>query len=90
LRLRVKVVPGARRSRIAGWLGEALKVAVQAPRERGKANRAVTELLEDALGVAVRLVEGATSPWKTFEVPSLEEAELRRRVAEASRPATPP
>jgi uncharacterized protein len=88
VRVAVKVVPGARRERIAGWLGGTLKVAVTAPPERGRANRAVADLLERTLGVAVRLVEGARSPRKVFEVANLDEEELRARLAAAL--ATPP
>ncbi|MGH7856770.1 MAG: DUF167 domain-containing protein, partial [Candidatus Binatia bacterium] len=81
-RLAVKVVPKSSRDRIAGWVGGALKVCVTAPPERGKANAAVAAALADALGVppgAIRLVSGAASPRKVFEV-DLEETELRRRL----------
>ena len=88
MRLAVKVVPGARRERIAGWLGDALKVTVAAPPERGRANRAVAELLERTLGTTVRLIEGERSPRKVFEVADLDEAAVRRRVAGAL--LTPP
>jgi len=67
----VKVVPGASRDRIAGALGDALKVQVTAPPEGGKANAALCELLAQALGVNVRdvqVVAGATSPRKTVAV----------------------
>ncbi|MFP6608142.1 MAG: DUF167 domain-containing protein, partial [Myxococcota bacterium] len=49
--MRVKVVPGSSRDAIAGWLGEALKVRVRAPAERGKANASVEKIVADALGV---------------------------------------
>jgi uncharacterized protein (TIGR00251 family) len=90
VRLAVKVVPGATRERIVGWLGDALKVTVAAPPERGYANRAVAELLERTLGVAVRLVAGERSPRKVFEVADLDEAAVRQRIlasAAVERPA---
>jgi uncharacterized protein (TIGR00251 family) len=88
VRFSVKVVPGARRERIVGWLGDALKLTVAAPPERGRANRAVAELLERTLGVAVRLVDGERSARKVFEVADLDEAQVRERLAAAL--ATPP
>ncbi|HVP09984.1 MAG TPA: DUF167 family protein [Phycisphaerae bacterium] len=67
----VKVVPGASRDRIMGLLGDALKIQVSAPPERGKANAAVVALLADALGVSARAVavnSGTTSPRKVVLV----------------------
>jgi len=61
----VKVVPGASRDRIAGPLGERLKVQVRQPPEKGKANRALCRLLASALGVKraeVAVVRGDTRP----------------------------
>jgi uncharacterized protein (TIGR00251 family) len=82
MRLSIKVVPKASRDRVAGWMGEVLKVCVTAPPERGKANAAVVEVLAEALGVpraAVRIVAGETSPRKTIEVAGVgEEVALRR------------
>ena len=81
MRLEVKVVPGASRNRIAGWLGDCLRVTVSAPPERGKANLAVADLLREVLGVDVRLLEGERSPRKIFDVPGLDAAAIRERVA---------
>ena len=47
----MKVVPGASRTRLAGQLGDALKVAVAAPPEAGKANAALIELLAQVFAV---------------------------------------
>lgn len=80
----VKVVPGASRDRVAGPLGMRLKVTVSRPPEKGAANRAVAELLAEALGLRARDVElaaGPTRPEKTFLIRGLDPAEVRRRLA---------
>jgi len=69
--LAVKVVPGASRSRIVGVLGDRLKVAVSAPPEAGKANRAVCDLLARAFDVPagdVSVISGTSKPRKVIEV----------------------
>lgn len=79
MKLKVKVVPGASRSSIVGWLGDSLKVRVSEPPERGKANEAVLKLLSISLGLpatAVCLVSGARSPRKVFEISRITELEL--------------
>lgn len=70
-RLNVWVQPGASRSRVAGMRGDAVKVAVSAPPEKGRANKAVESLLARALGVrrsSVRVVSGHTSRLKVVEI----------------------
>jgi uncharacterized protein (TIGR00251 family) len=82
-RLSLKIVPGASRDGIAGWLGERLKIRVRAAAERGKANKAVERVLADALGIPlaeVRIVSGATSARKTAEVSGLSHDEIRLRI----------
>jgi len=74
--IRVKAVPGSSRSRIAGVLGDRLKVQVAAPPEDGKANRAVAQVLADWLDLpasAVELVSGASQPAKVFRIPARQE-----------------
>ena len=46
-RLNVKVVPGTARNQIVGWLGDALKIKVTAPPQKGRANEAVVALIAD-------------------------------------------
>ena len=67
----MKVVPGASRSNIDGVLGDRLKIAVAAPPEGGKANKAVCELLAKLFAVSKRdvvIVSGQTQPLKTVEI----------------------
>jgi uncharacterized protein (TIGR00251 family) len=79
----VKVVPGASRERIVGAYGEALKVAVAAPPEGGKANAAVCTLLASLFGVpahAVEVVAGHGNPRKVVAVRGLAIAAARARL----------
>jgi uncharacterized protein (TIGR00251 family) len=78
--LSVWVVPGARRTEIAGTHAGCLRVRVAAPPEKGRANRAVEELLASELGSRVRLISGANSRRKRFSVPGVAEADLVLRL----------
>lgn len=87
VKLAVKVVPGASRSEISGWLGDTLKVRVSAPPEHGKANAALEEIVCQALDLprgSARVVGGARSPRKTLEISGLSESELYRRLYKAA------
>ncbi len=84
--LELKVIPGAKRAAVAGWLGEALKVRVRAPAERGKANAAVEQLVAAALGLPiakVEIVSGMTSPRKRIAISGLSHDEIRERLRDA-------
>jgi hypothetical protein len=83
LRLELKVVPGATRNEIAGWLGRRLKVRIAAAAEKGRANAELTAFLAARLGLpkaAVRLVGGAASRLKRVEITGLSEEELLSRL----------
>ena len=61
--------PGARRNGIVGEAGGALKIAVTAPPDKGKANQALIDVLREALGVKssqIQLLSGFTSRHKKF------------------------
>lgn len=78
--LRLKVVPGSSRDRIVGELAGALKVTVAAPPERGKANKAVTRLVAEALGLRphqVEVIGGIGSPNKTIRIVGADEKTVR-------------
>ena len=82
--LAVKVVPGSSRDKVAGALGEAVKVVTSAAPEKGKANAAVARILAEALRLDardVRLHAGAANPRKEFLVVGLSAEEIRRRLA---------
>ncbi|MFO8014687.1 MAG: DUF167 domain-containing protein [Phycisphaerae bacterium] len=82
-RIAVKVVPGASRDRIVGPLGDRLKVQVRQAPEKGKANRAVCDLVASALGVKradVAVVRGDTRPEKALAVGGVSPEEAARRL----------
>src|SRR5688500_14123553 len=84
--LAVHAQPGAGRSAVVGRHGDALKVRVAAPPERGRANEVLTGMLADLLGVkpaAVSLVSGETSRQKRFAVTGVDLEELDRVLEDA-------
>jgi len=83
LRLKVKVVPGASTTEIAGWLGDRLKVRVAAPPERGKANALLEDHLATVLGVpkrCVTVVAGHGQPNKTIAIDLPHAADVMQRL----------
>jgi len=83
LRVAVKVVPGATRDEIVGWLGDAIKIRVSAAPERGRANAAVERVLAQALDLpsrSVRVVAGRTSARKSVEIFGLSLEQVRTRL----------
>jgi len=78
-RITVKVIPSSSRDAVTGWLGEALKLKVRAPAEKGRANKAVEALLTRELGLSnglVTIVSGHTAAMKIVEISSLRHDEL--------------
>jgi uncharacterized protein (TIGR00251 family) len=85
--VRLHVQPGAGRSEVVGRHGDAIKVRVAAPPERGRANDACAQLLAGLLGVqagAVELAAGAASRDKRFTVTGVEPDHARRVLEGAS------
>lgn len=83
--LTIHAVPGAKTSRVAGLHGEALKVQVAAPPEKGRANAELVALLSGLLGVpraSVSVAKGTSSRRKVVLVaaPHLDPATLLRPV----------
>ncbi|MCD6405365.1 MAG: DUF167 domain-containing protein [Planctomycetes bacterium] len=81
----VRVAPGASRTRIVGEYSGALKVAVSAAPEKGKANKALLAALAKALGAKkadITLVSGETSRTKRVAVEGQTSAQLERKLAE--------
>ena len=84
----MRVSPGARRDGIVGRYGEAWRIRVSAPPERGRANEGVLRILARALALprdGVRLVAGHGARDKIVELDGIEAPELERRLLAAGR-----
>ena len=83
--LTIKVIPGASRDRIAGKLGDAVKVQVSAAPERGKANDAVINLIAGLLGLRrseIHIVRGHAQPRKVLQINGIDQQTLDQRISE--------
>jgi uncharacterized protein (TIGR00251 family) len=81
--LTVRAQPGARKNAVLGEQAGALKVAVTAPPEDGRANAALVEVLRDWLGLKrsqVELVSGATNRNKVFLIRGLTPEQLTQVI----------
>jgi uncharacterized protein (TIGR00251 family) len=83
-RVAITVSPGAARTELVGRHGDGWRVRVAAPPERGRANRALVELVAELTGVPrdrVAVVAGAAARRKVVDVEGLDAEELDRRLA---------
>jgi uncharacterized protein (TIGR00251 family) len=81
--LPVRAQPSAGRNAIVGAHQEMLKVAVTQAPEKGKANKAVIEVLAKALGVKrsqIELLSGETSQQKKFLIREISLPELAAKL----------
>jgi hypothetical protein len=81
--LPVRAQAGARRNGIVGEHAGLLRVAVTAAPEKGKANKAIVEVLSDALKIpksSIELVSGDTSSQKRFLIAGVDAETLRTAI----------
>ena len=86
--LPIRAQPGARRNGLGGEQDGQLKVAVTQVAEKGKANRAIIEVLCRELSLRksqLELISGETSSRKRFLVRSIAADELATRIDAAQR-----
>lgn len=72
--LSVRTLPGSSKNRVVGEYGGRLKLAVAAAPERGKANKAVIELLANALRIhesSIQIISGESSRDKRLMIRGL-------------------
>jgi len=85
VRLEIRVVPRASRSRLDGVRDGRLLVRVTAPPVDRAANDAALTVLADALGIPrrnLRLVAGETARNKVVEIAAVDVATVRARLSE--------
>jgi uncharacterized protein (TIGR00251 family) len=83
-RITVKVHPRAKRTRIAGRLGDAWKLDLAAPPVDGKANEACIRFFAELAGVPqsrVRIVLGLTSRTKVIEIGEVSQETLESKLS---------
>ena len=81
--LPVRAQPGARRNGLCGEQDGQLKVAVTQVAEKGKANRAIADVLARELRMRrsrIELISGETAARKRFLIRGLTPAELIARI----------
>ncbi len=69
--LEVKVLPNSSRNKIVGEFNGALKIAVNAPPEEGKANKAIIDLLSAILDIPkknIQILSGQTNSHKKIKI----------------------
>jgi uncharacterized protein (TIGR00251 family) len=82
----VKVHPRARTNAITGMIGDALKLALNAPPVDGKANQAVIEFFADLFAIprsSVTIASGEASRNKIVRISGLSRAAVEQRLNEA-------
>ena len=81
MRVSIKVHARARRTRLAGKLGDGWKLEIAAPPVEGRANRAIVAFFSEAFRLprsAVRIAAGERSSRKVVEITGINEEQFRR------------
>lgn len=84
--LPVRAQPGSRANGLKGEQNGALKVAVTQVAEKGKANKAIVEVLCKELGLRksqIELLSGETAAQKRFLVREISRDELQAKISAA-------
>lgn len=85
VRLRLKVIPNARRNQVVGWRGGLLTVKLTAPPVEGKANRELVSFLAEVMGVPasdVEILSGETARSKSVSVLGVTPEQARERIGQ--------
>lgn len=80
LLFKIKVQPGASKNRVIGFSGDALKIKLTAPPEKGKANEQLIEFLAEKLQIkkaSLSIIKGFKSREKIIKIQEIKEEDLR-------------
>jgi uncharacterized protein (TIGR00251 family) len=83
--IKIKVQPRASKSRIAGVLGDALKVTLTAPPVDGAANAACIEFLAKSLDIPknrIEIISGQTGRTKLLKIFGVKSEDLKDKIEE--------
>ena len=85
VRLKLKVIPNARRNQVVGWRDGLLTIKLTAPPVEGKANRELVKFIAEVMGVSaadVEILRGETSRSKSVSVLGVTAQDARQRIGQ--------
>ncbi len=83
-KLKIRVIPNARKTEFSGSRGDEIVLRLNAPAIEGRANEAAVEFLSRFFGVsrsAVVIIGGERSRHKIVEIVGLKNGDLERKLA---------
>ena len=83
--IKIKVQPRASKSRIAGLLGDSLKVTLTAPPVDGAANMACIEFFARLMGLPksrIEIISGQTGRTKLLKIFGINSADLKEKIGD--------
>ena len=86
MKLKVRVIPNAKKSEFTGCRGSEWVLRLNAPPVDGKANKAALEFIANSLGIArsgVCLISGEKGRHKIFEIVGFQPSDVARKLAKS-------
>jgi uncharacterized protein (TIGR00251 family) len=86
VKLKVRVIPNARKSEFAGCRDDEWVLRLNAPPVDGKANKAAVEFIANSLGIprsGVSLISGEKGRHKIFEIVGFQPSDVARKLAQS-------
>lgn len=83
MKLAIKVIPSSSRDCIVGWLEDTLKIKVKAPADKGKANKAVINVIEKSLLLqkgSVSIESGLTASKKIISITGYDDTDITAKL----------